>query len=237
MVLSTQPDPHTTENVELLGEQMGRTMDVLYRDLLATASNTTYANGSSTATVTQVIDRNDLDRAYRALMVRNALKFTPMIMAGQNVGTGPVMPSYWAMCHEDVAFDIRHLDGFLLVAEYAGQKGVLEGEFGADKNGIRFLSSSQGYVLPGATGVTAAATDIKNTGGFADIYSVFIVGRDATGGVSLEGNNGRVILKGLTTGGTSDPLEMRQTAGWKLYDARAVLNQAFLQEIQCGASL
>lgn len=237
MVISTQPDPHATENVELLGEQMGRTVDVLYRNLLATATNITYVNGTSTVTVTQVVDRNDLDRAYRALMVRNALKFTPMIMAGGNIGTGPVMPSYWASCHEDVAFDLRHVDGFLLTAEYAGQKGVMEGEFGADKNGIRFLSSSQGYVLAGATGVTAAATDIKNTGGFADIYSIFVIGRDATGGVSLDGGNSRTIIKGLTSGGTGDPLEMRQTAGWKLYDARAVLNQSFLQEIQTGASL
>lgn len=237
MVISTQPDPHTTENVELLGEQMGRTFDQLYRDLLATATNITYANGTSTLTVTQIVDRNDLDRAYRQLMVRNALKFTPMIQASQNVGTSPIMPSYWAMCHEDVAFDLRHLDGFVLVSEYAGKGGVMEGEFGADKNGIRFLSSSQGYVLAGATGVTAAGTDVKNTGGFVDVYSIFVVGRDATGGVSLAGSNGGILRKGLDSAGTADPLEMRATVGWKKYDARAVLNQSFLQEVQAAASL
>ena len=95
MVISTQPDPHTTENVELLGEQMGRTFDQLYRDLMATATNITYGNGSSTVTVTQIIDRNDLDRAYRDLMSRDAIKYTPMIQASQNVGTGAVMPAYW----------------------------------------------------------------------------------------------------------------------------------------------
>jgi N4-gp56 family major capsid protein len=237
MVLSTQPDPHAIENVELLGEQTGRTMDQLYRDTWTGLTNTTFANGTTTVTVTQIIDRNDLDRAYRALMGRNALKFTPMVMASQNIGTTPIMPAYWAMCHEDVAFDIRHLDGFVLVSEYPSHSGVLEGEFGADKNGVRFLSSSQGYVLPGATGVTAAATDIKNTGGFADIYSVFIVGRDFGGGVNLEGSNARVITQALGSAGAADPLEMRQTMGWKLYDARAILNQAFAQEVQCGASL
>jgi N4-gp56 family major capsid protein len=237
MVISTQPDPHTTENVELLGEQMGRTFDNLYRDLLATATNITYANGTSTATVTQIVDRNDLDRAYRALRSRNASMYTPMIMASQNVGTGPVMPAYWAMCHEDVAFDLRHLDGFLLVSEYAGKSGVMEGEIGADKNGIRFLASSIGYVLPGASGTTAAGTNVKNTGGYVDVYSIFVCGRDAVGGVSLAGSNGGIIRKALTSGGTSDPLEMRATVGWKKYDARAVLNQAFLQEIQCCASL
>ena len=237
MLLSTQPDPHAIENVELLGEQTGRTMDQLYRDTWAGFTNVTYANGTSTVTVSQIIDRNDLDRAYRALMVRNALKFTPMIMASQNVGTSPIMPAYWAMCHEDVAFDLRHLDGFVLVSEYAGRNGVMESEFGADKNGVRFCSSSQGYVLAGATGVTIAATDVKNTASFADIYSVFVVGRDYGGGVNLAGNNARVITKSLGSAGSSDPLEMRQTMGWKLYDARAILNQSFAQEIQVAASL
>jgi len=236
MVISTQPDPQTTENVEMLGEQMGRTFDQLYRDLLATATNVTWANGTSTVTVTEIVDRNDLDRAYRALRVRDAMTFTPMIMASQNVGTSPIMPAYWGLCHEDVAFDLRHVDGFVLVSEYAGKQGVMEGEIGADKNGIRFLSSSQGYKLAGATGVTAAGTDKKNTSSFYDIYSIFVVGRDATGGVNLDGQGG-IIRKGLESGGTSDALEMRATVGWKKYDARAVLNQSFLQEVQVAASL
>lgn len=237
MVLGTQPDPHAVENVELLGEQMGRTFDQLYRDTWASATNVTWANGTSTLTVTQKVERNDLDRAYRELMSRNALKFTPMISASTAVGTAPIMPAYWASCHEDVAFDLRHVDGFVLVSEYPSRGGVLEGEFGADKNGIRFLSSSQGYVLAGATGVTAAGTDLQNTGGFLDIYSIFVVGRDFGGGVNLAGDNGRVITKSLDSAGSSDPLEMRATVGWKKYDARAILNQSFIQEIQCGASL
>ena len=140
------------------------------------------------------------------------------------------------MCHEDVAFDLRHIDGFLLVSEYAGKAGVVAGEFGADKNGIRFCSSSQGYVLAGASGTTAAGTNVQNTSSYVDVYSVFVVGRDALGGVNLAGANGGIVRKSLTSGGTSDPLEMRSTVGWKKYDARAVLNQAFMQEIQVCAS-
>lgn len=237
MVLSTQPDPHAVENVELLGEQMGRTFDQLYRNQWFTATNITYANGTSLVTVSQIIDRNDLDRAYRALMVRNALKFTPMIMASSDIGTHPVMPAYWGMCHEDLAFDIRHVDGFVLTSEYPSHGGVLEGEFGADKNGVRFLSSSQGYVTAGASGTTIAGTDVKNTGGFVDVYSLFIVGRDFGGGVNLAGDNGRVITKELGSAGSADPLDMRATVGWKKYDTRAILNQSFLQQVYACASL
>lgn len=237
MVISTQPDPQTTENVELLGQQRGETFDELYRDLYATATNIVYANGTSTVTVSEIVDKNDLDRIYRTVRNNKAKTFTPMVMASQNVGTGPIMPAYWGLCHEDVAFDLRHVADFKLVSEYAGQSGVIAGEFGADKNGIRFLSSPNGYKLAGATGVTIAATDIKNTGGFADIYSLFVVGQNAVAGVNLASGNGGVIRKPLGSGGTSDPLNMRATVGWKQYDARAVLNQAFFAELQCGASL
>ena len=237
MVMDTQPDAQSAENVELLGQQMGETFDQLYRDIFATATNIVYTSGTSTATVDQVVDRNDLDRAYRLLRVNKARTFSPMIMAGQNVGTGPVMPSYWAMCDERVAFDLRHVEGFLLPSEYAQKTGVLAGEFGADKNGIRFLASPNGYYLAGATGVTAASATLKNTGGFADIYSIFICGQECVGGVNLGNGNGGVIRKALGSAGTADPLDMRQTIGWKKYDTRKVLNQDFMVEVQTGVSL
>jgi N4-gp56 family major capsid protein len=237
MVIDTQPDPQSTENVELLGQQRGETFDQLYRDLFATATSIVYANGSSTVTVSEVVDKNDLDRIHRMLRVNKAKTYSPMIMASQNVGTGPVMPSYWGLCHEDAAFDLRHTADFLLVSEYAGKGGVVAGEFGADKNGIRFLASPNGYKLAGATGVTIAATDVKNTGGYADIYSIFVCGQQAVAGVGLSGGNGGIIRKALGSGGTADPLNMKATIGWKQYDARAVLNQNFFAELQCAASL
>jgi N4-gp56 family major capsid protein len=236
MVIDTQPDPQTTENVEMLGQQRGETFDQLYRDLYAGATQIVYANGTSTVTVSEIVDKNDLDRLYRLLRNNKAKTFTPMVMASQNVGTGPIMPAYWAMCHEDVAFDLRHTADFLLCSEYASKSGVIAGEFGADKNGLRFLSSPNGYKLAGATGVTIAATDIKNTGGFADIYSIFAVGQQAVAGVSLSGGNGGIIRKSLGSAGTADPLNMKATVGWKQYDARAILNQNFLAELQTGAS-
>lgn len=236
MVIDTQPDPQTTENVELLGQQRGETFDQLYRDLYATATKIVYANGTSTATVSEIVDKNDLDRLYRMLKSNKAKTFTPMIMASQNIGTGPVMPAYWAMCHEDVAFDLRHTADFLLVSEYAKSGGAIAGEFGCDKNGFRFLSSPNGYVLTGASGTTIAGTDVQNTGGYVDVYSIFAVGQQAVAGVDLAGGNGGIIRKALGSGGTSDPLNMRATVGWKQYDARAVLNQNFMAELQCAAS-
>lgn len=237
MVLDFQPDPHSTENVELLGQQMGETLDQLYRDVFAGATQIVYANGTSTVTVTQIIDQNDMDRAYRLIRVNKGRPFSPSIMPSQNVGTGAIMPSYWGLADERLAFDLRHLEGFLKVVDYGSKTGTLVGEIGADKNGIRFLCSPNGYFLAGATGVTAAGTDVKNTGGFVDVYSLFIVGMEAVGGVNPGNGNGGVIRKALGSAGTADPLNMRATIGWKKYDARAILNNSFMVEVQTAVSL
>lgn len=238
MVLDTQPDPHTTENVELLGQQMGESFDQIYRNSLNSFTNVVYNNGSSVVTVSQVITKNALERAYRLIRVNKGRPFSPMIMPGQNIGTGPVMPSYWGLCDERLAFDLRHVDGFLLASEYGSSKGgVLAGEIGADKNGIRFLASPNGYFTAGATGTTIAGTDVKNTGGYVDVYSLFIVGMEAVGGVNLANGNGGIIRKGLGTSGVYDALNMRATVGWKKYDARSILNQNFAVQLYTAVSL
>ena len=233
-LLKTQPEAVQTENVELLGQQMGETIDQIDRDIYATASNITYSNGSSTVTVSQIIDRNDLDRARRSLRNNKARVFAPMILPSQKVGTGSIMPSYWGLCHEDLAFDLRHVEGFKKAADYQGAK--VAGEFGADENGIRFLASPNGFILAGASTVTIAATDLKNTSSFLDLYSLFIVGKDAVGSINLAGNGG-IVTHGFGSSGVADPLDLRQTTGWKKYYVNVVLNQAFMQEVLAAASL
>lgn len=236
MVMDTQPDAQSVENTELLGQQMGETFDELYRDMWTAASNTVYPNGTSTLTVTNLADRDTYDRAIRLLRVNKAKPFSPAVFAGQKIGTSAIMPAYWGMIDERVYFDLRHTEGFVLPVNYANGSGTIAGEGGSDKYGIRYLVSPNGHFLPGATGVTAAGTDLKNTGGFLDMYSVFIVGKEAAGGINLAGGNGGVIRKALGSAGTADPLDQKQTIGWKKYDARTILNQAFLVEVQTPVS-
>lgn len=234
-LINTQPESIQTENVELLGQQRGETFDQICRDRFATATNIVYANGTSTVTVSQIVEKSDLDRIYRLLKVNKAKEFVPTIQASQKVGTGPVQPAYWAMCDSRAMFDIRHLDGFRLPSEY-GSGSPIEGEMGADKNGIRFLESPNGYFLAGATGTTIAATDVKNTGGFADIYSIFVCGQQAVATVDLAGGNSKVIRHGFGTSGTYDALDLRMTTGWRSYYVDVVLNQAFFSELQTCVS-
>ena len=237
MLISTQPDPQTTENVELLGQQRGESIDQLYRDVLHGGTNIVYANGTSVVTTTEIVDKNDLERTLRMVRSNKARPFTPMIMASQKIGTLPVMPAYWGLLDEDVLFDVRQIEGFQLVSDYSGNTGVLAAEVGAYRSGIRFLVSPNGYVTAGATGTTAAGTNVKNTASFVDVYESFVVGQQACAGVSLGDGNNRVIRKGVESGGTFDPLEMNATVGWKTYWVGKVLNANFMATLRSCASL
>lgn len=236
-LIRTQPEAVQAENVALLGQQMGETFDAFARDRFATATNVVYVDGVSTLTVTKIITSSAIERALRLMGNNKARRFNPMIMASQKIGSGSIMPSYWGLCHEDVYFDLRHVDGFVLPSDYENRGASIKGEMGAHKYGVRFLVSPNGYKLAGATGVTATATDVKNTGGFADIYSLFIVGEQAVGTVDLAGDNGGVIRHGFGTSGVADALNLRQTTGWKKFYADVVLNQSFMSEVQTAASL
>ena len=237
MVLNTQPDPQALENIELLGQQAGETFDELYRDMWADATNIVYASGTSPATVNAILDRAILDRAIRTARINKMQPFSPAVFASQRIGSSSIMPSYWGLADERSYFDLRHIEGFVLPVDYANGSATLVGEGGSDKNGVRYLISPNGYYLPGATGVTTANSDVKNTGGYGDLYSIFIVGKEAAGGINMAMGNGGVIKKELGSAGTADPLNQRATVGWLKYDARTILNQAFLLEIQHFVSL
>ena len=89
----TQPENVQVENVELLGQQMRETFDKLYMNEWATqTTNVLYTNGTATSQVNTIADANDYKRLYRTLKNNKAKEFSPMIMASQNIGTGPVQP-------------------------------------------------------------------------------------------------------------------------------------------------
>ena len=203
----------------------------------ADATNIVYASGTSPATVNAILDRAILDRAIRTARINKMQPFSPAVFASQRIGSSSIMPSYWGLADERSYFDLRHIEGFVLPVDYANGSATLVGEGGSDKNGVRYLISPNGYYLAGANGVTTANSDVKNTGGYGDLYSIFIVGKEAAGGINMAMGNGGVIKKDLGSAGTADPLNQRATVGWLKYDARTILNQAFLLEIQHFVSL
>ncbi len=245
------PNRTTDELVEVLGESAGRSLNQLMRDIEEDNSTQRFAaNVASTGAVNAIVSTGDLNYSINELTRNSARTFVPMTTGSTNIGSAPILPSYWGLCHPDVAHDVVGLTGFKSVEVYAGQTATVEGEFGyyaRAGRGVRFVMSEDASIdaNSGATG----GTDVRGTGGDTDVYTIVIYGKDAFGSVGLgkrhsdgiyrAGDNTggwEMIFKGLGSGGTSDPFNEIQTLAWKAWYAGTVLNSNWSRAIRVGST-
>lgn len=76
---------------------------------------------------------------------------------------------------------------------------------------------------------------IKAGGGGAGgraVYSTLVLGDNAYGVIDIEGGGLQHIVKQLGSGGTSDPLNQKATAGWKATQAAKILVEQFMVRIE-----
>lgn len=246
------PNGTTNELVEVLGESAGRSLNQLQRDIAEDSSTQRFAaNVASIGAVHAITTTAILDRVVNELSRESARTFYPMTNGSQNIGTAPILPSYWAICHPDVAIDIAGLTGFKSVETYAGQTAVVTGEFGyygKAGRGLRFVMSEDSSIDLGA-GAPLSAADLRSTSSSTDVYTIVVYGEDAYGSVGLgkrhsDGvyrageNKGafEMIYKGLGSGGTSDPFNEISTLAWKAFHAGAVLNSNWCRAIRVAAT-
>lgn len=243
---ATQPEG-LMEDVDLLSQNMGETMDALYYvGIWSTGTNVTYSNGNAENAVNTLCVYDDFNKALRSLANNKARKMSPVVSPSQKIGTGGIQPGYWCMLSESFFFDVRagstFKGKFFLPVNY-GNSGAMVGEGGALDIGIHFLPVPDADMLAGNMvvqdgGATGGDLNVIASNGTsaADVHYACIVGQEAAASVSLGGNNGGIIRKALGSGGASDPLEQRQTIGWKKADGRGVLNQAFFQTVKAAVS-
>lgn len=248
----THVDPVITEASALMGENMGESMDSVYREPLVAGTSVYYVTGDAGGTVgfagsarTDVngtIGKAVLDAAIRDLDGENAKHFTPQINGSTKVNTYPVAAAYWALIHTDQVHDLYATnsdlaigDEFVPVERYAGGTGVMMNEVGKYRN-IRFVTSTNTKVWPGsatAGGTTGAGTTYKSADStHVDVYAVLIFARDAYGVVPLQRGSARVIIE--RAGGPSDPLRQRNSVGWKAAGVSVILNDAWMVRLECA---
>lgn len=241
----------TAKLVETLAISAGRSLNQLQRNIGednatlvrvgGVASDGLVASAATLASIKLIV--NTLDKS-------SAMTFTPMSTGSPNTGTTPILPAFWGLTHPDVAVDIAGLTGFKSVETYAGQVDTVMGEFGTltvAGKAVRFISSEDAGVDL-AAGAAIGATGLNGTGN-VDLYTTLIYGQDAIGSVGLgqEHTDGiyragdpqsavQLIVKGLGTGGTSDPYDEIMTLAWKSWHTGAILNQAWVRGIRSGAT-
>lgn len=233
----THVDPIIQQGVELMGENMGESMDSVYREYLVAGTAVGFSGGANHAAVSAGFFRPLVDTAIRVLRNNEAKPFTPMIPGSTRIASMPLGESYWAICHPDVEHDIKTVDtatsgwdwgkDFIPIEQYSSHGGVLPSEIGKYRN-VRFITTTNTKIWGGEG--AAGTTVYKNDGTKFDVYACLIFGRDAYAVIPLQRGSGRTIIQ--KAGGPTDPLEQRNTVGWKSAGCALITNDDWMYRIE-----
>lgn len=223
-------DPILNSFTELLGIQMGTTLDALTRDVLAATSSVINCSNGLNGNVPTELTRADIDIAMVTLDTNDALMITEYIEGVNKFGTQPVRQSFFGFLNSQIITDLQNCDGFISVANYPVRDG-LDAEWGAVGN-VRWLRSSQGSV---------------NTNVTPNVYNNLIVGREAYACMHLSGRdaaeqdaniaqNGSIIVKPLGSAGALDPANQFGTVSFSVFYAARILNDAFIRNLRSTAA-
>lgn len=207
IVQLTAIDNTLVETTKLLGAQAGMTLDTITREVLNGGTSVIYAGGKETRAAldeTCKLTVDDIYKAARFLKSQNA----PKIEGG-----------YVAIIHPDVAYDLMRDPEWIDVHKYSATTEIFNGEIGKIA-GVRFVETTEAKIFAdkGASS--------------RDVYSTLVLGANAYGVTELSGGGLQHIVKQLGSGGTSDPLNQRGTAGWKATKVAEILVDNYMTRIE-----
>lgn len=216
-------DPLLSETADLLGQQAGNSLDQIARDVMVAGSTVQYASSATTTntvTASMTLTRAEVREAVRTLQGNDAMKITRMINPSTGVNTTPINAAYIGIISHNTLFDLKDEVGFIPVAEYPTQSGVMEGEVGT-LDDVRFIMT------------TNAST---TTGSLTTVHRTMILAKDYYGISQISGEAMVNIVKALGSAGTADPLNQRSTSGWKATFVAKRLNENFAVRIEHGVT-
>jgi len=224
LVLTTL-DPVLTETAELLGIQYQQTIEEVCRDIMVAGTTIQYASTAAARdeiTAAMKITKAEIQEAVKTLKTNIARKITSMVDFSTGFNTSPIATCYVGICAPGTTYDLKNIPGFIRVEEY-GQKKAMEGEVGA-LDEVRFVETTEAKVF---TGLGA---------GGIDVYGTLILGADAYGISRISGEAVKNIIHPLGSAGSADPLNQRQTSGWKATFVAIILNQAWMLRLEHAIS-
>ena len=208
----TSIDAGLKEQVDVMGQNAGETIDTLIRDELDGGGTTQIVNGLdlTAVTATDIIDGVEIRKAVRALKLAKARTF----------GDG----HYYGIIPVSVSADLRGDSEWLDAHKYVTPENIKNGEIGR-LHGVRFMETNNEMV-----GANAGSGNV-------DVYSTFIFGANAYGTVDVANQSGaRVIVKNPNGNDTSNPLDLYSTVGWKALFVAKVLNSAWVIELKTAST-
>ena len=161
---------------------------------------------------------SDLDDIVAVLQGNDGEYITSMIDASDKIGTSPIGDSYAMMCHTRMIPVLNNVQGFRRKFEYGtGSINTLASEWGGVNN-IRSFVSSQGSI-------TLSASLLGN-----DIANCFITAQEGYKVVFQAGGRAKYFY--TPAGGQQDPAHLRQMAACQFWQAQAVNNDLWVQNLR-----
>lgn len=221
--------------MEEAAKQAALTKELLLWNTLKSGGTEFYTNGTANSDINTPLDADAVRAVIQHLDRNHARKIAKMIKAGPNFGTSPIRPGYIAVGHVDLQRDLEEMDGYTPVEEYASYQPVSEFEVGS-AFGCRFILTP--HLTPDAGAGSATTNAMRVTGSNVDVYTLVIFGAEAYASVALKGLNS-VSISGrkpqmMTPG---DPLGQRGEIGYKFWHANRILNDNWIANIRCAATL
>jgi N4-gp56 family major capsid protein len=209
MLLLTAVDNNIVIATDLLGDQAGRTLDTVTREVMNGGTSVMYADGVKTTRASLVrADKMTVDIVYRAS------RFLKTQLAKTIDGY------YVAIIHHDVAYDLMRSEGWVEIMKYtANVENIYEGELGKVGK-VRFVESTEAKIFAGA-----------GTGG-EDVYSTMFLGANAYGVTEIEGGGLEFIANQLGSAGAADPLKQRASVAWKATRAVTRLTETYMLRVE-----
>lgn len=160
----TAIDNNVVQATRLLGNQAGRTLDSVTREVLAGGTNVRYAPAGGS----EITSRSEITADAKLtpeLIFRAKADLSAM-------NADPIDDSYVAIIHPYAAFDLMRSDEWIDVHKYADPESIYSGEIGK-LGGVRFIETSEAKIvgpspirdnisrLHTVTAITGSSTSVK----------------------------------------------------------------------------
>ena len=130
------------ETAEILGDQMGDTIDQITRDVLAAGTSVFYVGSGITqrshVAATDIITDVFIKKAVRLLKNNKAKKITRMVNADTGINTTPINAAFIGLVHLTPTYDLKGVTGWVPVENTQAPRLLWTNEVGAVDE-VRFV--------------------------------------------------------------------------------------------------
>jgi N4-gp56 family major capsid protein len=133
----------------------------------------------------------------------------------KNANAKPFEGGYIGIVDPSIAYDLMNDPLWQDVSKYNGGQKIMDGEIGK-LGGVRFIETTETLVKEG------------------DVHCAMIIAKDAYGVVDIQNSakKPKIIIKPFGSSGTEDPLNQRQTQGWKAMFTAVRLNELAMVRLE-----